>query len=372
MFGRLYTRLVGKTNYKVMAALTPAIAVLMIPLILFNGLQYSIDFRGGMWIEAYTDNQITPQQLADLRQDLESIGLEEVKADIGYDINTGQNKLIIQTITVFDRDPRVEAAIEKYAGELVEFDTAKASISSSLPAGFKETLENRLRFSVDVESSDTQIILRAMNLEVDELESALSYYLGQDISVELQKKNYNIRSVGPTLGKTFRDQGFKAVIASFILMSVVVFIAFREFIPCIAVIQAALCDILIALGGMSLLGIPLEPASIGALLMLIGYSVDSDIMLTTKTMKDKSRDFDSLVDDALKTGFTMTGTTLAALAVIFIISTTLTQVSTWANISAVLIIGLIGDLPITWLTNTGIIKWYIESGRSIRKRGGRR
>ena len=40
---------------------------------------------------------------------------------------------------------------------------------------------------------------------------------------------------------------------------------------------------------MSLLGIPLSLASVGALLMLIGYSVDTDILLTTQGSKKKGR-----------------------------------------------------------------------------------
>ena len=55
---------------------------------------------------------------------------------------------------------------------------------------------------------------------------------------------------------------------------------FRDFVPSIAVITVALSDIIIAIGGMSLFGIPLSVASVGAILMLIGYSVDTDILLT--------------------------------------------------------------------------------------------
>jgi preprotein translocase subunit SecF len=138
------------------------------------------------------------------------------------------------------------------------------------------------------------------------------------------------------------------------------------------VIQAAVCDILIAVGGMSVLHIPMEPASIGALLMLIGYSVDTDIMLTSRTLKDKSGRFDEQVDDAVKTGLTMTATTLTALSLIYVVSVTLTQIPIWSNIAIVLIIGLLADIPSTWLTNAGIIKWYVKSGgRKIRFFGRR-
>ncbi|MFH1054809.1 MAG: hypothetical protein V1744_01810 [Candidatus Altiarchaeota archaeon] len=362
MFDETYSYLVRKFDYRLLAALTPAVAALFVVVILFNGLEYGLDFKGGMWMDALTDNSIDAGKINAITGELEAAGLKDVKADVGFDVNTGMNKLNIQTTTVLEDNKEVKGIIARYAGDLTDYDTATVKLSTKPPAGLKENLVKRLKYGVDLEYGDGTLTVRSLDLNKEELDSALSYYLTEKVEVKLAKKNFNMRSVGPTLGETFRSQGFKALFASFVLMSIVVFFAFREFIPCVAVIQAAVCDILIALGGMSLLHIPLEPASIGALLMLIGYSVDTDIMLTTRTLKDRSAKFDELVDDAVKTGLTMTGTTLTALVIIYIISVTLTQIPLWSNIAAVLIIGLLADIPATWLTNAGMIKWYVESG----------
>ena len=85
------------------------------------------------------------------------------------------------------------------------------------------------------------------------------------------------------------SQVYFALAFAFLFMSITVFIIFRNLVPSLAVIAAALCDIIIAVGGMSLFGIPLSVATVGALLMLIGYSVDTDILLTTRVLKAKGR-----------------------------------------------------------------------------------
>jgi preprotein translocase subunit SecF len=40
------------------------------------------------------------------------------------------------------------------------------------------------------------------------------------------------------------------------------------------------------------------------------------------------------------------------------------QVQIIMEISAVLLIGLVADVLNTWLTNAGILKWYVQKGGS--------
>ena len=69
------------------------------------------------------------------------------------------------------------------------------------------------------------------------------------------------QSVGPLLSEQSLTQVYYALAFAFIFMSITVFIIFRNFVPSMAVILAAFCDIIIAIGGMSLFGIPLSLAS---------------------------------------------------------------------------------------------------------------
>lgn len=169
-----------------------------------------------------------------------------------------------------------------------------------------------------------------------------------------------IDQIGESFGKTLQDQAFFAMILAFIGMAIVVFLAFRTFVPSCAVVLSAFADMAMTAAMMNVVGIPLTLGTTAALLMLIGYSVDSDILLTTRVLKRQGKLNDKLTG-AFHTGIIMTSTTLAAVVVLFVVSW-LGQVQVVEEISAVLLIGLVFDIMNTWLTNVGILKWYVTRG----------
>ena len=170
------------------------------------------------------------------------------------------------------------------------------------------------------------------------------------------------RSVGPVLGEESMTQVYYALAFAFIFMSITVFIIFRDFVPSLAVILAALSDIIIAIGGMSLFGIPLSVASVGAILMLIGYSVDTDILLTTRILKRKEGTVTQRAVEAMRTGLTMAAAAIGSMAALYLVVIFLIpSAQTLADIAAVLIIGLVADIMATWLMNLGILRWYVEA-----------
>ena len=131
---------------------------------------------------------------------------------------------------------------------------------------------------------------------------------------------------------------------------------FKSSIPSIAVIFAAVSDIIITLAIVNLLGIKLSTAGIAAFLMIIGYSVDTDILLTTRMLKRKEGSLNERIIQAMKTGMTMTLTTLAVVTLALIFS----QSSTIQQIMLILLIGLLVDIINTWIQNVGILRWYLE------------
>ena len=70
-------------------------------------------------------------------------------------------------------------------------------------------------------------------------------------------------------------------------MGIVVFITFRKLIPSLAVIFSAILDLVGTLAIISLLDFKLSTAGIAAFLMVVGYSIDTDILLTTRLLKGK-------------------------------------------------------------------------------------
>ena len=191
------------------------------------------------------------------------------------------------------------------------------------------------------------------------LQSVLSERLGLGDDVEFQK-----REVSPTLGATFYESGSLVAFWSVVFVVAIVFIFFRKVVPSVAIILAAALDILAAMAGMAVFSIPLSLASIPALMMLIGYSVDTDIMLTHRLLKRTSQSPERRAAESMKTGLTMTGTTLAALIAMLVVSY-FYQIEVIYQIAAVLVFGLIGDLFSTWFMNAPILLWYVE------RKGGR-
>jgi len=195
-----------------------------------------------------------------------------------------------------------------------------------------------------VESSASQEELTA------EVENILGY--------SLNDKNSSTEFTGASLGKDFYAQLIKALIISFVLMSIVIFIMFRTFVPTTAVIFAIFADIAMPLALIDFLEIKLSAAGIAAFLMLVGYSVDTDILLTTRALKSREGSVNSRIFKAFKTGSLMTLTALAAVLPAFFIVTGLPD--SFRQIFLILAIGLFADLINTWLTNAGIIKWYCK------------
>ena len=164
----------------------------------------------------------------------------------------------------------------------------------------------------------------------------------------------SVQTIDPGIGASFWYQAQIAIILAFAFMAVTVFAIFRIFVPSIAVILAAGCDIIETVAFMQIFGIQLSLASLAALLMLIGYSVDTDIILTTRVLRMTEKSVDERISSAMKTGLTTAGTTIGALAVLYISSVS----AVLSQIASVLLIGLVLDLVNTWIQNAAIIKWY--------------
>jgi preprotein translocase subunit SecF len=174
-----------------------------------------------------------------------------------------------------------------------------------------------------------------------------------------EKYSFQKKEVGPSLGETFWENAVFVAVIAFIAIVAVIFLFFREVIPSFAVIAAAVFDISGALALMALTGIPLGLSSIPALLMLVGYSVDTDIMLTTRLLKGKEANPRQRSMESLKTGLTMTLTTIAAVSAMLLLAY-VNQMAVIFEIAAVLLFGLSADLISTWMMNAPVLLWYVE------------
>ena len=223
----------------------------------------------------------------------------------------------------------------------------------------KEILPTGVEVKKSQSVSGTFIIIKAgKDVDTSQIDTALKNFFNVD---DLNKLQYSQKQIGASLSEKFWKDGFKAVGFAFIFMAIVVYLVFRTPVPSAAVILAAVSDIVLAIGGMSLFGIPVSTATVAALLMLIGYSVDTDIMLTTRVLKRRAGSLDERINESMKTGMTMSITTIVAMFVLYlVVSYIVPAASLLKDISAVILFGLIADLITTWMTNVGILRYYVS------------
>lgn len=200
-------------------------------------------------------------------------------------------------------------------------------------------------------SATTQELLVKIPIDVNQTQVL---HKVEERGIDISSRSF--RQVEPGLAESFWDQSRLALLVAFIFMGVAVFIVYREFIPSIAIIFAALTDIICTLSIMQILNIPLTLASFAGLLLVLGYSIDSDIVLTTRILKRRRGSLTDRTFSAMKTSVTMTVTTLSALLVLYFATTA----QALRDVTTVLIIALLIDLVATWFGNASILRWWVE------------
>ncbi|WP_323190879.1 protein translocase subunit SecF [Halostella sp. PRR32] len=167
-------------------------------------------------------------------------------------------------------------------------------------------------------------------------------------------------STSPSFGSQAQTEALYGVVIAFVGMSVLAFAFFRTFVPSIAIVISAFSDIVIPLALMNVFGIDLTLGTIAALLMLIGYSVDSDILLNNHILRRSGEFYDS-THRAMRTGVTMTLTSISAMAVMAIVAT-LFGIDLLSDIGLILVFGLTADLMNTYMLNLSLLRWYKFEG----------
>lgn len=242
----------------------------------------------------------------------------------------------------------------------------KGGMTITLPTSEGINIDN-LESTLKTEFPQVDVNTRLLNagggessvtIDADITEDKLRNDFADKVSeiTSIEQEDMNIDIIGSSLGKSFFKQTFIAIIVAFIFMGIVVFAYFRSFIPSSAVILSAFMDIVITLAIVNLMGMKISTAGIAAFLMLIGYSIDTDILLTTRVLKEKRDNLITRINGAVKTGLTMSISTIAAVSVGIMLS----QSEVLTQIMTIVLIGLVVDIVNTWILNTGILKIYME------------
>ncbi|MDE1873945.1 MAG: hypothetical protein KGI04_02390 [Candidatus Micrarchaeota archaeon] len=245
---------------------------------------------------------------------------------------------------------------------LQQLQQANANINASLQ-GMRTALQHELAalqpfgISNSTSSNDADVLQQAAESAYS---SASSQYQNQTIAALhtiLPFTSYSYQQVTPTLGQFFLGELTNTIVIAFVLIFFVVLLIFRSPVPSLAVVFGAANDIIIALGAMGLFKIPLGVASVAGLLMLIGYSIDTDVLTAIRILRRGEGTPEDRAYSAMRTGVTMTATAIVSFGVLFVVSV-VAYVPTYYEIAGVVLFGLIGDVFTTWLGNASMILLY--------------
>jgi preprotein translocase subunit SecF len=267
----------------------------------------------------------------------------------------------------------------------------------------KEFSDFSIREISDLRTGKQEAIIVEVSDSPEKIQTSLEKYF----NISLNEENSSVEFTGSSMGESFYKQALFSILLSFAFMGMVVFlifakgwkikflviiiavlplilfianipieklffiegltlplgliIYFRKNMPSFFVILCAFMDILMTITAVNLLGIKVSTAGIMAFLMLIGYSVDSDILLTTRVLKSDEGTINSRIKSAFKTGMIMTLTSITAVAISLLITQTFSLIL--KQIFTILLIGLFFDIFNTWITNASLIKYYAEKNK---------
>ena len=258
-----------------------------------------------------------------------------------------------------------------FSGEVLEKDIdlkggvqLTISYTKSVDASkFEDYLQDKLGTSdVRIRTSSDPTTREQIGLQIevgvvdtDKLEGAVEDYL----KIKLTDKNRSITNFESALAESFWKQGQKAVLLAVALMSIIIVFAFKKPILFGTIILNVFADLLTTVAVMSLFGIKLSLAAIAALLMILGYGVDSNILLCTRALKERGGTRLERINETLQTGITMSATTIAPLLAIMFLA----RAPALKTIALVLVIGLVSDFIYTWLINVNVLLRIKVRGR---------
>jgi preprotein translocase subunit SecF len=173
---------------------------------------------------------------------------------------------------------------------------------------------------------------------------------------EIKQADYNLKIVGPAVGAAFLQTTYTAIALGFLMLGIVIYFIFKTPPAIATVISCIFFDFLGALAVMNIFSIPLSPPTLAALLMLIGFSIDSDILITNAVLRRHDGTVMDRAFHSMKTGLTMILAATGALLALWALSGT----SILKDMTVILIGGLVFDVIHTWFTNHGVLLLVAE------------
>ncbi|MYE90530.1 protein translocase subunit SecD [Candidatus Poribacteria bacterium] len=350
----------------------------IISLVLHNGPNFGIDFRGGVKTYAKFNRPVTQTELSakltELGYERSKIQVDaakqEASIDIGYSKEFESQRVVVPLIA--DPGDATATSIQVSAAqERVRFQPGDAI---QLIEG-----EHRLRNEISevIEGEDTSTFALVDEIGADLTQAAqiqVQASVGQILTGALLQGNgdwqavpraVSVNEVGPSVGKDLKWAALWSVIWSIVIL--LFYISWRfEFRFAIGAIAALIHDVLITLGVFSVFVKEINLPTVAAFLTIIGYSLNDTIVVFDRIRENstllKGTDFAEVINRSINQSLSRTVvtslTTLFVVLVIFLQTAAGQEINTFA---LALIVGVIvGTYSSVFIASPIIYLWHLR------------
>ncbi|MBS3815178.1 MAG: hypothetical protein KGY45_01295 [Hadesarchaea archaeon] len=246
----------------------------------------------------------------------------------------------------------VPLGMEFSGGQYIEIKNVENMPSSVTEV--EDAIKNEIGGEVKLYLSDNGLDIETSLVLSGEQENQLKDTLREDFGID---GDYSTpRRMGSVITSLYQEQARLAVIAAAIVMAIILFVVLRHLTTVGGILSVIGLDLVGIFGCMAILGIPLSLASMAGILLILGYAVNTNILLCTRVLKRVGGSVRDRAADAMSTGVAMSTTSASALIALNLVSTA----PELHQLSAVIVIGILVDMMNTWLLNSGIIMKHAE------------
>ena len=358
---------------------TILIIIGIVSLVLHNGPNFGIDFRGGVKTYAKFNRVVTQPELSakltELGYERSKIQVDaakqEASIDIGYSKEFESQRVVVPLIAdpgdATARSIQVSAAQEK-----VRFQPGDAI---QLIEG-EQRLRNEIREVIEGEDTVTFMLTDEIGSDLTQAaQIQVQASVGQILSSALLQgdgdwkavpRAVSVNEVGPSVGKDLKWAALLSVVWSIVIL--LFYISWRfEFRFAIGAIAALIHDVLITLGVFSVFVKEINLPTVAAFLTIIGYSLNDTIVVFDRIRENstllKGTDFAEVINRSINQSLSRTVvtslTTLFVVLVIFLQTAAGQEINTFA---LALIVGVIvGTYSSVFIASPIIYLWHLRS-----------
>ena len=354
------------------------IVVGIVFLIVHDGPNFGIDFRGGVKVEAKFNRVVTE---AELKTKLTELGYEDAKIQLepeenkayismGYRPEFQQQSINIPimadpgdatatSLQVSSSSDKVHLLNSGDTVELVDGDLQRRNEISTrelVAEGTAIQLTFAQEFGIDLtENATIQLQASVGGILTDTL-------LAGGDGWKAESEGVNVTEVGPSVGRDLKWSALWSILASIAIL--LVYISWRfEFRFAIGAIAALVHDVLITLGLFAILSKEINLPTVAAFLTIIGYSLNDTIVVFDRIRENgislRGTDYVEVLNRSINQSLSRTVitsiTTLFVVAVIFVLSNSGEEINTFA---LALIVGvLIGTYSSVFIASPILHIW---------------